>query len=234
MRDRAASGPRSSRCATGTIQLKDAYADAREAARSGSTTSTSRRTPAAARENHEPERPRKLLLHRREIERLIGKTSEKGLTLVPTRVYFKGPWREGRDRAREGQGPARQAPRPEGEGPEARDRPRPAGARALSGRPASRRTASPPQDQVTVVSRLAVMNKKLSVRNKCFLCDNIFFIPASDLTPVGSAAVCAVMTSGCDHELRARDDSATLDACLISEQDAERACWSAPRCSSRR
>ena len=45
----------------------------------------------AARENHEPERPRKLLLHRREIERLIGKTKEKGLTLVPTRLYFKGP-----------------------------------------------------------------------------------------------------------------------------------------------
>src|ERR671938_1790009 len=45
----------------------------------------------AARENHDPERPRKLLLHRREIERLIGKTAERGLTLVPTRVYFKGP-----------------------------------------------------------------------------------------------------------------------------------------------
>ena len=45
----------------------------------------------AARENHDPERPRKLLLHRREIERLIGKTKEKGLTLVPTRLYFKGP-----------------------------------------------------------------------------------------------------------------------------------------------
>ncbi len=45
----------------------------------------------AARENHEPERPRKLLLHRKEIERLIGSTNEKGLTLVPTRVYFKGP-----------------------------------------------------------------------------------------------------------------------------------------------
>ena len=44
----------------------------------------------AARENHEPERSRKLLLHKREIERLIGKTREKGLTLVPTRIYFKG------------------------------------------------------------------------------------------------------------------------------------------------
>lgn len=44
----------------------------------------------AARENHEPERPRKLLLHRWEIERLIGKMQRKGLTLIPTRIYFKG------------------------------------------------------------------------------------------------------------------------------------------------
>jgi SsrA-binding protein len=44
----------------------------------------------ASRANHEPERPRKLLLHRREIEHLIGSTKEKGLTLVPTRVYFNG------------------------------------------------------------------------------------------------------------------------------------------------
>ena len=43
----------------------------------------------ATRENHEPERPRKLLMHRREIERLVGKTREKGLTLVPTRIYFR-------------------------------------------------------------------------------------------------------------------------------------------------
>ena len=45
----------------------------------------------ASRNNHEPERDRKLLVHRREIERLTGKTREKGLTLVPTRLYFKGP-----------------------------------------------------------------------------------------------------------------------------------------------
>ena len=41
------------------------------------------------RENHEPTRPRKLLLHRQEIRKLIGKTQEKGLTLPPLRVYFK-------------------------------------------------------------------------------------------------------------------------------------------------
>ena len=42
----------------------------------------------ASRANHDPERTRKLLLHRSEIERLIGRTRERGLTLVPTRVYF--------------------------------------------------------------------------------------------------------------------------------------------------
>jgi SsrA-binding protein len=65
----------------------------------------------AAMENHEPERQRKLLLHRYEIERLIGRSQRKGLTLVPTRVYFKGPrakvelalarGKEQRDRRRE-------------------------------------------------------------------------------------------------------------------------------------
>jgi SsrA-binding protein len=65
----------------------------------------------ASRENHDPERPRKLLLHGYEIERLVGKTAERGLTLVPTRVYFKGRHakvelalargKQGRDRRRE-------------------------------------------------------------------------------------------------------------------------------------
>jgi len=39
--------------------------------------------------DHEPTRRRKLLLHRHEIRKLIGKTVEKGMTLVPTRLYFK-------------------------------------------------------------------------------------------------------------------------------------------------
>ncbi len=43
----------------------------------------------ASRDNHDPERTRKLLMKRAEIERLIGKTHERGLTLVPTRLYFK-------------------------------------------------------------------------------------------------------------------------------------------------
>ena len=42
------------------------------------------------RANHDPLRPRKLLLHRAEISRLLGKIMEKGLTLVPLRLYFKG------------------------------------------------------------------------------------------------------------------------------------------------
>ena len=40
------------------------------------------------RQNHEPTRERKLLLHRREIKRLIGKVQTKGLTVIPTAVYF--------------------------------------------------------------------------------------------------------------------------------------------------
>jgi SsrA-binding protein len=39
--------------------------------------------------NHDPDRDRKLLLHRREIDRLAGRARERGLTLVPTRLYFK-------------------------------------------------------------------------------------------------------------------------------------------------
>ena len=44
----------------------------------------------ASRSNHEPRRRRKLLLHRRELERLMSKGQEKGFTLVPTRLYLKG------------------------------------------------------------------------------------------------------------------------------------------------
>jgi SsrA-binding protein len=44
----------------------------------------------AARDNHEPERPRKLLLHRKELDRIEARIRERGLTLVPTRMYFAG------------------------------------------------------------------------------------------------------------------------------------------------
>jgi SsrA-binding protein len=40
-------------------------------------------------QNHDPVRVRKLLLHRREIQRLLGKTQERGLTLIPLKLYFK-------------------------------------------------------------------------------------------------------------------------------------------------
>ena len=42
------------------------------------------------RANHDPVRPRKLLLHKAEIRRLLGKVKEQGLTMVPLRLYFKG------------------------------------------------------------------------------------------------------------------------------------------------
>ena len=46
--------------------------------------------PPAADQNHDPDRPRRLLLHRYEIERLVGRSERRGLTLIPTRIYFKG------------------------------------------------------------------------------------------------------------------------------------------------
>ncbi len=69
-------------------QLKDAYAQVRD----GELWLQNVHIPPygpAARENHDPERPRKLLLHRREIERLVVKQHERGLTIVPLRIYFK-------------------------------------------------------------------------------------------------------------------------------------------------
>lgn len=73
----------------GKAQIKDAYAMVRD----GEVWLYGVYIPPygpASRENHEPERPRKLLLHRREIERLEVRTHERGLTLVPTRMYFTG------------------------------------------------------------------------------------------------------------------------------------------------
>jgi SsrA-binding protein len=70
------------------VNFKDSYADIRngEAWLLGChITPYSHGTDA----NHDPERPRKLLLHRREINRLLGKVAERGLTLVPLRLYFK-------------------------------------------------------------------------------------------------------------------------------------------------
>ena len=70
-------------------QLKDGYVNVRE----GELWLHSVHIPPyapASRENHEPERPRRLLAHRREIDRLQGQVKERGFTLVPTRIYFAG------------------------------------------------------------------------------------------------------------------------------------------------
>jgi SsrA-binding protein len=48
--------------------------------------------PHAAGENHEPTRPRKLLLRRREMKRLLGKLVERGYTLIPLKLYFKNEY----------------------------------------------------------------------------------------------------------------------------------------------
>jgi SsrA-binding protein len=73
----------------GGVQIKDAYAEVRDGEVWLRNMHIAPYKPA--RENHEPERPRKLLLHRREIEKLVGASSEKGLTIVPTRIYWSGP-----------------------------------------------------------------------------------------------------------------------------------------------
>ena len=73
----------------GKAQLKDAYASVDD----GELWLHNMHIPPylpANRFNHDPERPRKLLLHRREIERMVERVKEKGLTIVPTRVYFSG------------------------------------------------------------------------------------------------------------------------------------------------
>ena len=75
----------------GRVSLAQAYGDVRggEVWLVGAEISTYDQGNIA---NHEPTRDRKLLLHRGEISSLIGKTREKGLTLVPTRMY----WKDGR------------------------------------------------------------------------------------------------------------------------------------------
>ncbi len=73
----------------GKAQLREAYAMVRD----GEVWLMGAHIPPygpASRENHEPERPRKLLLHRSQIEQIAARTRERGLTLVPTRMYFAG------------------------------------------------------------------------------------------------------------------------------------------------
>ncbi len=73
---------------TGKATLQQAYAEVRD----GEAWLVGLHVPEYTqgnRANHEPDRPRKLLLHRREIDRLAAGVAEKGFTVVPTRLYFK-------------------------------------------------------------------------------------------------------------------------------------------------
>lgn len=73
---------------TGQVSLNEAYARVRD----GEIWLLGMHIPpykAGSFSNHEPNRPRKLLLHREEIVRLSAKVAEKGFTLIPTRMYFK-------------------------------------------------------------------------------------------------------------------------------------------------
>ncbi|HWF74655.1 MAG TPA: SsrA-binding protein SmpB [Solirubrobacteraceae bacterium] len=72
----------------GQAQLKDSYAMIRDGEVWLVGTYIAPYGPAA-RDNHEPERDRKLLLHAREIARLTQRTAERGWTIVPTRIYFR-------------------------------------------------------------------------------------------------------------------------------------------------
>jgi len=94
----------------GHAVLQRAYADARD----GELWLVGLHIPPyeqASIEPHEPDRDRKLLLHRRQIEQLSSKVAERGLTLVPTRLYFKNGrakvelalarGKEGRDKRRD-------------------------------------------------------------------------------------------------------------------------------------
>jgi SsrA-binding protein len=74
----------------GGVQIKDSYAMVRGGEVWLHNMHIAPYLPAS-RENHEPERERKLLLKAKEIEELVGSTSQKGLTIIPTRVYLKGP-----------------------------------------------------------------------------------------------------------------------------------------------
>jgi SsrA-binding protein len=72
----------------GKVQLGQAYGDIR-AGEAWLVGASIAEYAQGGRDGHQPDRDRKLLLHRDEIDSLYGKVREKGLTLVPTRMYFK-------------------------------------------------------------------------------------------------------------------------------------------------
>lgn len=71
----------------GGVQMKDAYAQIEDGEiwLRNLHIAPYRFAPVDA---HDPERPRKLLLHRREIDRIVGKLAERGFSLIPTRIYI--------------------------------------------------------------------------------------------------------------------------------------------------
>ncbi len=76
----------------GRVSLKDAYVDVRNGELYLVNMYVAPYPMAAEMFQHDPERPRKLLLHRYEINRIIGKLSQRGLTAVPLKLYARGPW----------------------------------------------------------------------------------------------------------------------------------------------
>jgi SsrA-binding protein len=72
----------------GKVSINDAYARFKDGEIYLYNAHISPYTPAAL-DSHNPERPRKLLLHRWELRRLLGKTQERGYTLIPLRMYFR-------------------------------------------------------------------------------------------------------------------------------------------------
>ena len=75
----------------GRVNLKDSYATVKDGEIYLVKSHISEYTHAN-RANHNPERERKLLFKKKEINKLIGRTTERGYTLVPTKIYFKGPF----------------------------------------------------------------------------------------------------------------------------------------------
>ncbi|MFH1572642.1 MAG: SsrA-binding protein SmpB [Acidobacteriota bacterium] len=81
-------GTEAKSCREGRVNLRDSYAIVRQGEAFLLNCHISPYSHGN-RQNHEPTRTRKLLLHAKEIRRLVGKTQEKGLTLVPLRMYLK-------------------------------------------------------------------------------------------------------------------------------------------------
>ncbi len=79
-------------CRLGRVQLKDAYARPQGDKVVLYKLHIAHYTHASVDANHDPERPRTLLLKAHEIRRLIGKSERAGYTLIPLRVYLKGAW----------------------------------------------------------------------------------------------------------------------------------------------